>query len=170
MPQTISISSQLDLYEDWSELPASFQHLAGKAREACEKAYAPYSNFFVGAALLLSDGQIITGNNQENAAYPSGVCAERTAFYWAGANYPQARILAAAVAARRADSQAFLPITPCGACRQAMLEYEVKQGTPIPLLLDAGNGQWIVAPSIGSLLPLKFEQLSLVGGTQLLPS
>jgi cytidine deaminase len=145
------------------ELPEAHQSLLAQAQAACQHAYAPYSQFWVGAAFRLEGGEVALGSNQENAAYPSGLCAERTAAYWLGANRPQARIEAVAVAARRADAERYLAITPCGACRQALLEYESRQGSPITVILDAGDGRSVVFPSVESLLPMKFSEQALKG-------
>lgn len=162
MPSTIHIQLQATAYEA-GELPQTHAHLLETAQKACDNAYAPYSNFHVGAALLLASGEIITGTNQENAAYPSGLCAERTAIFWTGANYPKETITAIAVTARRKEENDFIAVTPCGACRQALLEYEIKQNKAIPVILEAGAGKSIVFESIESLLPMKFSEKDLKG-------
>ena len=133
------------------------QELAEASIQAMQDAYAPYSKFNVGAALLLENGVVIKGNNQENAAYPSGLCAERVAFFAASANYPGVRIVAAAVTALSAQYVQGEPVTPCGSCRQSMLEYELKQGADIPLLMISTSGETVLSPSIKKLLPLYFE-------------
>lgn len=160
MPKDIQIQITAQAYEA-GELSASQQELLDKARETCPNAYAPYSNFWVGAALRLSNGEIITGTNQENAAYPSGLCAERTAAYWAVSNHKGAKIEAIAVTARKATEELFLPITPCGSCRQSLLEYEISQGTPIEVILESGNGTSTVFSSLEALLPMKFSEAAL---------
>ena len=119
----------VDVYEDLNFLEDSDRSLLLKAIEISESAYAPYSNFLVGAALELSCGEIITGSNQENVAFPSGICAERTAFYYAGANYPNSKIVKVAVTAHSKQFDVNYPVSPCGACRQVMYEYESKQLT-----------------------------------------
>ncbi len=147
----------------WDELEKTDQQLVGAAQEACNTSYSPYSNFCVGTAILLEDGTIIKGSNQENAAYPSGLCAERTAIFWAGANYPDKRILAMATVARPVSSTQFVPVSPCGACRQVMLEYELKQASPIRFITQGENNSYYVMPAVVSLLPLKFSKEQLSG-------
>lgn len=131
--------------------------LVAKAREATSRAYAPYSKFHVGAAIYLDNGEIITGANQENAAYPSGTCAERTACYYAHATYPDAAFDTIAIAATGTDGKEVEhPIPPCGACRQALVEYETLAGHPVRVLL-AGRDVVYELPSVKSLLPLTFD-------------
>lgn len=127
------------------------------AREATAHAYAPYSGFHVGAALLLADGTIFRGTNQENAAYPSGLCAERTALFGLAANQPNhAPIVGMAVAARPTNGD-FGPALPCGACRQVMLEYESRQGQAIPLLLPGRAGTILRFDSLAAIMPFNFS-------------
>ena len=141
----------------YSELTPEDRHLVDDARSATQRSYAPYSHFRVGAAILLSDGTIVTGANQENAAFPSGTCAERTACYYAGANHPDAKFEKIAIAARGTDgNEVEQPIPPCGACRQALLEYEKLAGHDVKVLL-AGNDAIYMLPSVKSLLPLSFS-------------
>lgn len=130
--------------------------LVHNAIAATYRSYAPYSRFYVGAAIALDNGIIVTGSNQENAAYPSGLCAERTAAFAASAQYPKARFTAIAIAARNADGNMTpQPVTPCGACRQVLLEYETLAGHDVPVLL-VGEKYILNIPSIHSLLPLSF--------------
>lgn len=126
------------------------------ARAATDNAYAPYSHFHVGAALLLDDGTIFRGTNQENAAFPSGLCAERTALFGLAATQPERRILGMAVAARPANGD-FVAVTSCGACRQVMAEYEHRQKQAIPLLLPGPNGTIYRFHSLSDLLPFGFS-------------
>ncbi|MDW7695655.1 cytidine deaminase [Flammeovirgaceae bacterium SG7u.111] len=161
MPKKINLNISVTELDSENELSEKEQELLRAARKATENAYAPYSNFLVGAAILLESGEIITGTNQENAAYPSGLCAERTAIYWAGANRPNQQIISIAVTARKAESNEFLPVSPCGGCRQAMLEYEHKQQKSINMILEGGNGKIVLVESIASLLPLSFTAKSL---------
>lgn len=134
------------------------------ARDATHHAYAPYSGFHVGAALRLADGSIFKGTNQENAAYPSGLCAERTALFGLAAAHPEhAPITGMAVAARPAAGD-FGPAFPCGACRQVMLEYEVRQGQPIPLLLPSRTGTILRFDSLTALMPFNFSADDLPKG------
>lgn len=149
------------------ELTAEDRRLVDEAREATRNSYAPYSKFHVGAAILMDNGEIVTGANQENAAYPSGTCAERTACFYASARYPGVRMRKIAIAARTRlhepdanlsweDCFQSLPISPCGACRQALLEYEHLYG-PIEVFLYGGE-HICIFPSVASLLPLSFTE------------
>lgn len=132
--------------------------LVDAAREATTRSYAPYSHFKVGAAILLDNGEVVAGANQENVAYPSGTCAERTACFYAHAQYPQSRFVAIAIAARGTDNKEVPnPIAPCGACRQALLEYEILANNNIKVLLIGSNEIYIL-DSIKSLLPLAFSE------------
>jgi len=158
LAKKIKIETELEVFESISELPTSIQNLMNKAHEARENAYAPYSHFRVGATLLLDTGDIILGNNQENAAYPSGLCAERVAIYHAGAVYPTNQIIALAITARSLNKIITDPIPPCGACRQALVEYEVKQDADIETYFMGETGRIIKANSIKDLLPLIFNR------------
>lgn len=160
MPKKVNLNIEIITYNDLSELSKEDQKLLQLAEEATFRSYAPYSNFNVGAALILENKEIITGNNQENAAYPSGMCAERNAMYWAGGQFPDQNIKTIAIAARKGDDKNFIPISPCGSCRQAMLEYEVKQGQKIRLLMK-GEKDIYEMQSISDLLPFKFTQKDL---------
>jgi cytidine deaminase len=148
---TVPIRSMSD-----AELTEADRILVTKAREATHRSYAPYSNFHVGAAILLDNGEIVAGANQENAATPSSLCAERTAAYYAHATYPDAKFVAVAIAARDTTEQEVKePISPCGACRQALLEFETLAGHDVRVIL-AGSSQCYILPSVHSLLPLSF--------------
>ncbi len=138
------------------ELSAIDRELVEAARKATETSYSPYSHFQVGAALRLQDGEIICGSNQENASYPVGCCAERTALFWCGANRPGVVISAIAIAAQTKGHFPPTPITPCGMCRQALLEVEHKQGSPIRVLLYGEDGTHCI-DSIKALMPLSFD-------------
>lgn len=148
------------------ELPAEDRELVEAARESTRRAYAPYSRFHVGAAIRMADGTIVAGANQENAAYPSGICAERTAAYYASASHPGMAMKKIAIAAwTRLNSPEGMaweeyfqgkPISPCGACRQALLEYEAKYGT-IEVILYGRNTIYVF-PSVASLLPFSFTE------------
>lgn len=132
--------------------------LVSLAREATMRSYAPYSHFHVGAAIQLDNGERITGANQENVAYPSGTCAERTAAYYAHATYPEARFQTIAIAARATDGKEVTePIAPCGACRQALLEYETLAGHDVRVILTGAEKLYIL-PSVKSLLPFAFTE------------
>ena len=138
------------------ELDKNQKNLLQKAHQICSDAYAPYSKFKVGASLILKNGQIISGSNQENVAYPSGLCAERIAFFNAGTNFPNQIIEQVAIVAQ-ADFELNNPIMPCGACRQTMIEYEQKQGQNIEVLIQGNKGNIYVSESVSNLLPYAFE-------------
>ncbi|MBR5804438.1 MAG: cytidine deaminase [Bacteroidaceae bacterium] len=141
------------------ELSVEDKQLIDAAREACKGSYSPYSGFSVGAALRLSDDEIIKGSNQENAAYPSGMCAERVALYQAGAIHPHKTIKSLAIAARTKDGFTSHPCPPCGACRQVMMESEMRNGgTPIRIILYGTQVCYIIEGGAKFLLPLQFEK------------
>ncbi|MDR3272696.1 MAG: cytidine deaminase [Flavobacteriaceae bacterium] len=150
----------IEIYSDRKELCGEDFNLITKAQEARKLAYAKYSNFKVGAAVLLDNGKIISGNNQENAAFPSGLCAERTAVFYAMANYPLSRIVKLAVVAGKDDNNAE-PVSPCGSCRQVLLEYEKNQKTSIELLFSGTKGEVIKFFSCADLLPFSFDEKNL---------
>jgi cytidine deaminase len=152
-----SFSCVFERHDTRATLDNEINPLLDACLEALENAYAPYSTFQVGSAVLLENGLVIKGNNQENAAFPSGLCAERVAFFYAGANHPNLRIVAAAVTARSVNYTKGEPITPCGSCRQSMLEYEIKQKSDIPIYMLSPSGEIVVSKSIKQLLPLYFE-------------
>ena len=143
------------------ELSAQELDLLQQAFEARSKAYAPYSNFTVGAAILLDNGIVVQGSNQENAAYPSGLCAERVAIYYAGATYPTAKMLKMFITASPEDRDLEEPIPPCGSCRQAIAEYEIKQEAPIELFFMGAKGLIYKSDSLKNLLPLLFDKKHL---------
>ena len=154
----ITITTHFSSYENVQELPADVQDLMAKAVEIRKKAYAPYSKFRVGAAILLDNGQIVLGSNQENAAYPSGLCAERTAIFYTGANYPDAKILKMAISAASDTNPTLSPIPPCGACRQSIAEYEFKQAQPIEMYFMGESGDIFKSDSLKNLLPITFDK------------
>lgn len=154
----IHINTVLHVYSGLDELPTKVSELFRKAREAREKAYAPYSNFTVGAAILLDNGEVITGSNQENASFPSGLCAERTAIYYAGAQFPLNQIKILAIVAGSKNHKTTTPIPPCGACRQAIAEYEIKQNQPIEIYFMGEEGEIVKSNSLKNLLPLVFDK------------
>ncbi|MUU79594.1 cytidine deaminase [Winogradskyella endarachnes] len=153
----VKIETTLSVYEDFTELPNEIQNLMNSAIEARDNAYAPYSKFNVGAAILLDNGEVVIGSNQENACYPSGLCAERTAIYYTGAKYPQAKILKMAITASSQNQITDQPIPPCGACRQAIAEYEIKQDSSIEIYFMGAKGKVVKSQSLANLLPLLFE-------------
>lgn len=139
------------------ELSSLDQELYTRAAEAATKAYAPYSGFGVGAACLLSSGEIFVANNQENVAYPSGLCAERSLLYWVGANYPNETILKLAIAIKSKLKDPKKIYSPCGACRQAMAEYQTRQSQPIKVMFECGENKLLEAEKIDDLLPFIFR-------------
>ena len=155
--KNIEIKSSAIVYNDIFELEKEDKQLMDKAIEARKKAYAPYSKFSVGAALLLDNGVVVLGNNQENAAYPSGMCAERVAIWRAGSEYPEMKVLKLAISASSAISKVDKPVGPCGACRQSLSEYEMKQKQPFPILFMGELGEVIKTNSLASLLPFSFD-------------
>lgn len=157
----IKINTSVKLYQDVSELPDLIQTLFERAEKARDKAYAPYSEYQVGAALQLESGKIVTGSNQENASYPSGLCAERTAIYYAGSQYPEERITALVITVKSLKKEVDSPAAPCGACRQSILEYEVKQEKGIPIYFRGETGSIAKVDSVSDILPLAFSNKSL---------
>jgi cytidine deaminase len=153
----LKVTSNFEVYDAVEELPQAIQSLMKTAVEARDKAYAPYSQFNVGAAIALNNNEVVTGSNQENASYPSGLCAERTAIYYAGAAFPEAQIQNIAISAKSMKHLVEAPVPPCGACRQALVEYEVKQETDIAVYFMGETGKVMKANSIKDLLPLIFE-------------
>jgi cytidine deaminase len=147
-------------YGNAEELPDGYKTLIDRARDSSEQAWAPYSQFRVGAAVRLKSGMILTGNNQENAAYPAGLCAERTALFYANANFPGDPVMAIAVTAQNARGLLAEPVKPCGGCRQAMLETESRYNQPITIILE-GKDSIYVLDGVTSLLPLSFNRNSL---------
>lgn len=139
----------------WDELSDEDRQLLEAAKGATDGSYSPYSGFRVGAAVRLAGGAVVTGSNQENAAYPSGMCAERVALFAANAGYPDLPVLSLAIAARKGRRFLASPIPPCGACRQVISGVEERYGTPIRILLYGTDGTH-VTDSISALLPMRF--------------
>lgn len=154
----IKIESILSVYDNVDELPSDIIELMDQAVIARRNSYSPYSKFSVGAAILLDNNEIVLGSNQENASYPSGLCAERTAIFYAGSQYPDAKILKMAIIAGSKIHQTITPIPPCGACRQAIAEYEVKQDAPIEIYFMGETGKVVYSHSLENLLPLMFDK------------
>ena len=153
----IEITTSATVFKDVSELSTEDKMLMDKAIKARNKAYAPYSKFNVGAALLLENNQVVLGNNQENAAYPSGMCAERVAIWKAGSEYPNIKILKLAITASSSITKVDKPVGPCGACRQSLSEYEIKQKHPFSILFMGEVGEIVKTESLNSLLPFSFD-------------
>ncbi len=151
----IEINLNVYEYNNIKELSKTEQLLIEKAKEATKQAYAPYSHFQVGAALLLANGEIITGANQENSAFPSGLCAERVALFYANAKFPDIPVKAMAITAFHNGNFLENITAPCGACRQVMLETEIRFNQPIKLILY-GTKRILIIHSVKDLLPLSF--------------
>jgi len=152
-----NISFELTVFDSIEELSVEDNNLMLAAIVARKKAYAPYSSFQVGAAVRLENGEVLTGNNQENASYPSGLCAERVAMFYAGANFPGVTIKSIAISATSLNHVVDKPAAPCGNCRQSMSEYEVKQKQHIPVLMMGETGEVLKCNSIAEILPLAFD-------------
>ncbi len=161
MSRKISANIYLNEFSDDHQLDPQDRQLLILARKSLNQAYAPYSGFKVGCAVLLEDDLIITGSNQENASYPSGLCAERVALFAASSHHPQKTIYKLAISAQKASGSQYLPVTPCGGCRQVMIEYQSKQGQPIEILMEGENGKVYHAESVDMLLPFKFSEENL---------
>lgn len=153
----IQFTTHFSVYDALAETPAEVQQLMALAVEARKKAYAPYSHFRVGVALLLDNGKIVSGSNQENAAYPSGLCAERVAIFHAGASFPEAKVLSMAITAASDTNPTTSPIPPCGACRQSIAEYEFRQQTPVAIWFMGESGKVCKSDSLANLLPFSFD-------------
>ena len=157
----IELKTQITIFESINELPTIVNGLMNKAIETKQNAYAPYSKFKVGAAFLLDDGTIITGNNQENAAYPSGMCAERVAIWKVSSDFPNKKILKLAISASSSSQILKEPVAPCGACRQTLSEYEIKQKDKIEVYFMGEEGEIIQTDSVLDLLPIAFDKTFL---------
>jgi cytidine deaminase len=144
-----------------SELDNDDQIMVDQAFEALKGSYSPYSNFKVGAAVLLENGQIVLGANQENAAYPSGLCAERVAMFAAKSQFPDVAVISLAIAVDSEIVQIKSPAAPCGACRQSLLEYELNQDSLIPVILATKEKGVLIVESVQSMLPLFFDKTNL---------
>ncbi|MCH7408784.1 cytidine deaminase [Belliella sp. DSM 111904] len=159
MKKRIEINVALEVFakEEWSEIDAS---LLAEAERILEIAHAPYSNFLVGAALLLEDGQIFSANNQENVSFPVGVCAERAVLSYAMGNNPNTAPVKLAIVAKRRAGMELATVTPCGLCRQTINEYEFKFGKPIEILMLGPGDEMYRASGIDQLLPFRFSDLN----------
>ncbi len=157
----IQIETKLSVFESFEELSKSEKEFMNQAIEIRKKAYAPYSKFQVGAAIVLDNGLVLQGSNQENAAYPSGLCAERVVIFYAGANYPNNKIVKLFISATPSDRDSENPIPPCGSCRQSIAEYEIKQDLPIEIYFMGAKGQVYKSDSLKNLLPFMFDKSNL---------
>lgn len=157
----LKLDTKLYIFDSCGELPEHVQYLMEQAVTVREKAYAPYSKFKVGAAVLLENGTVVLGTNQENAAYPSGLCAERTAIFAAGSNYPDKEICCICISGSSELKETAEPIPPCGACRQSLLEYEIRQKKDIPVYFMGKFGRVVKSASVQNLLPFIFREENL---------
>ena len=157
----IQIETKLSVFESFEELSQSEKEFMNQAVEIRKKAYAPYSKFQVGAAIVLDNGVVLQGSNQENAAYPSGLCAERVVIFYAGANYPNNKIMKLFISATPSDRDSENPIPPCGSCRQSIAEYEIKQDLPIEIYFMGAKGAIYKSDSLKNLLPFMFDKSNL---------
>lgn len=153
----IQVGAQALVFDDISELPKNIYELMQRAVEARSNAYAPYSSFKVGVAMLLENGEVITGNNQESAAYPSGMCAERVAIWKAGSDFPGVKVKQLFITASSLNTTVDRPVGPCGACRQTLSEYEINQKEPIEIYFMGEVGKIVKTDSLLSLLPFSFD-------------
>ncbi len=144
-------------YDSVKELEKDDQELVKRAKKITKNSYAPYSRFHVGAAILLENGKIITGSNQENAAYPSGLCAERVALFYANSEFPDVAVKSVAISAKTNSGFTSSPVPPCGACRQVLLETEIRFKKNIKIIL-AGNKKVEIVENVRSLLPINFDE------------
>ncbi len=151
------------VYEDSSELSGGDAQLLQAAREVTAKAYAPYSNFFVGAVALLENGATVSGTNQENASYPVGICAERVLLGVASILHTGVPIETLAVSYLNNQGKSDQPISPCGMCRQALCEYETRTGHPIRIILSGAKGKVFLLETVSQLLPFSFGSKDLTG-------
>ena len=156
----INLTTKITVYS-YEECTEIEKKLIDAAKEATANAYAPYSKFCVGAALLLENGKIITGNNQENAAYPSGMCAERTAVFYANAQFPNQKVEAIAIAAFYEGNFTADLVAPCGSCRQVLLEVESRYKSDVKILMYNRKNEIFIAESMQSLMPLSFDKRAL---------
>jgi cytidine deaminase len=150
------------VYDDIKELPKEDAWLLNEAREVTKQAYAPYSNFYVGAVAKLVNGKIVAGTNQENAAYPVGICAERVLLSSASTLYPNIAIETMAISYHSENGNSNQPIAPCGMCRQTLQEYEIRVSKPIRLILGGLEGKIFVFEKASQLLPLGFTSESML--------
>ncbi len=148
-------------YATSEDLPETYRHLLAEAAKAWEKAWAPYSRFLVGAAVLLENGQVVSAGNQENAAYPMCLCAERAALATAAAQHPGVSVKALAIRVKNLRKKLCEPATPCGACRQVLHETERRQQRPIALVLQGEEGPVVLIEGIDHLLPFGFDSSAL---------
>jgi cytidine deaminase len=148
---------EFTFYSGIEDLDSESKYLVHKAKDSTSHSYAPYSRFCVGAALILEDGTLVTGSNQENASYPLCMCAERVALYVAASQFPGHRIMKLAIAAHKKNHKELAQATCCGACRQVMVEFEQRQKKPFEVIMLGAEGKWIKSASAALLIPFGFS-------------
>ncbi len=151
-----------EIFKTLEDLDSESKYLVHKAKDATTHSYSPYSKFCVGAALILEDGTVVTGSNQENASYPLCMCAERVALYAASAQFPEKKITKIAVVAHKKNHKELTPASSCGACRQVLLEFEQRQHSPIQVIQMVNPDQWLTCANAASLLPYSFAKSNLL--------
>jgi len=156
--KVLDLNISFEQYNDITELNEKDRSLCGQSEQALSGSYSPYSRFRVGTAIRLRSGEVILGSNQENLAYPSGLCAERVALFSIGATYPSAVIESMAITAQTDNFEILTPVTSCGGCLQVMVEFERKQSSPIEVIFYCLNGEILKVPSVKSLLPFAFVE------------
>jgi cytidine deaminase len=159
--QKITHSFEYQVYNSASELPAPDRELLEQARQAVSSSHAPYSRYHVGAAAMLANGRVFQGSNQENMSFPAGLCAERVAVFAAVSAFPDVPVAAVAITAVADAFEVSEPVPPCGMCRQAIVEYEMKYGNKIRLILGGQSGKVFVIEGMETLLPLSFRETGL---------
>jgi cytidine deaminase len=157
----ITHSFEYQIFDSSSELQPADRDLLDKAKEAINGSYAPYSHYHVGAAVRLANGMIFKGSNQENMSFPAGLCAERVAIFAAASSFPEVPVATVAISARAEQFDVSEPVPPCGMCRQAIVEYEMKFGNKIRIILGGQSGEVFVFNGMGTLLPLAFHEKGL---------
>jgi cytidine deaminase len=157
----VTHSFDYQIFDSYLELQQADRDLLDKAKEAVSGSYAPYSHYHVGAAARLANGMIFKGSNQENMAFPAGLCAERVAVFSACSAFPDVPVASVAISAISDDFDVTDPVPPCGMCRQAILEYEMKFGNKIRIILGGQSGQVFIFNGMGTLLPLAFLEKGL---------
>ena len=157
----ITHSFDYQVFNSQTELDASDRDLLERAKDATSSSYAPYSRYHVGAAVKLANGEVFTGSNQENMSFPAGLCAERVAIYAAASNYPGVPVASVAISAVSEKFEVSEPVPPCGICRQAIMEYEMKFSNKIRIILSGQTGQVYLFEGMGTLLPLAFQEKGL---------
>jgi cytidine deaminase len=157
----VEISSKITVFDNLDELPDQEQILLARAKEATLKSYAPYSNFKVGCAVLMETGEIISGGNQENAAYPACICAERVVLATASSMYPGIKPVKMAIVVKNENKPQLEPAAPCGECRQTIFEIEKRYNQPLRILMKGEVGRVFMVDSVGELLPLAFSKKDL---------